>query len=78
MLSGFLGDGIGCMLLLAKVNRQPILGQGELFKSQQHKIQTHHFVHKQAEEFKIKIKCRSVEILKTEKNRRQIHHLVHV
>lgn len=65
MLSGFLGNGIDCMLLLAKVNRQPILGQGELFKSQQHKIQTHHFVHKQAEEFKIKIKCRCVENCKT-------------
>lgn len=72
MLSGFLGNGIDCMLLLAKVNRQPILGQGELFKSQQHKIQTHHFVHKQAEEFKIKIKCRSVEYDKTWKNKTQI------
>lgn len=72
MLSGFLGNGIDCMLLLAKVNRQPILGQGELYKSQQHKIQTHHFVHKQAEEFKIKIKCRSVEYGKTWKNKTQI------
>lgn len=42
MLSGFLGDGIDCLLLLAKVNRQPILGQGDLFESQQHKIQAHH------------------------------------
>lgn len=54
MLSGFLGDGIDCLLLLAKVNRQPILGQGDLFESQQHKIQSHHFVHRQAAEFEIK------------------------
>lgn len=63
MLSGFLGDGIDCLLLLAKVNRQPILGQGDLFESQQHKIQAHHFVHRQAAEFEIKY-CRSIKMLK--------------